>query len=425
MQTDPPCVMSVDNASVKGMDFSELIINDPDLWFVHWTEGKGELERQEIIDGSGDGDNNLNGLRENFIDVTPYVPLFRQFLERMKAKALLLDQAKKVQVELIMELFNSKRQAPYHYIIAAGDYWWDASDGTMYSATIPAIQNTVAKLNEVIGRLNGLVPSINSSDASIIAQSNSLVGAINANIVGPANNAFATIEQIHNNIDAYVVGPGNNVIGYINGVIVASMNGSLMKGLLTFPVGESMVNDYAARPGLASAVPGCVDGFNYIGDNPYACSYLSASFSPPAISWSNIGNVTTTNVQWIPIGSSTPVPVTPAESAAILQGITERTNQLNAIKNQKITEVNALTDVDDVIAYEVLEDWPETPLPPGYKAALTYSGSSSVAIIGTPQAPGGGGVPEAPSNGITYGRRNQIWNPVLALSGDVLDGGNF
>ena len=43
LQTDPPCVMSVDNASVRGMDFSELIIVDPDLWMVHWTEGKGEI----------------------------------------------------------------------------------------------------------------------------------------------------------------------------------------------------------------------------------------------------------------------------------------------------------------------------------------------------------------------------------------------
>lgn len=43
---------------------------------------------------------------------------------------------------------------------------------------------------------------------------------------------------------------------------------------------------------------------------------------------------------------------------------------------------------------------------------------------GAPGA-GGGGIPEAPEDDITYGRRNTVWTPALALSNDVLDGGNF
>ena len=37
----------------------------------------------------------------------------------------------------------------------------------------------------------------------------------------------------------------------------------------------------------------------------------------------------------------------------------------------------------------------------------------------------GGTFPEAPTDGVTYGRKNAAWNPSLAISGDILDGGNF
>jgi hypothetical protein len=40
-------------------------------------------------------------------------------------------------------------------------------------------------------------------------------------------------------------------------------------------------------------------------------------------------------------------------------------------------------------------------------------------------AGGGGGIPEAPITGIGYGRQNGAWTPVLMLTGDVLDGGNY
>jgi hypothetical protein len=35
------------------------------------------------------------------------------------------------------------------------------------------------------------------------------------------------------------------------------------------------------------------------------------------------------------------------------------------------------------------------------------------------------GLLDAPADGRSYGRRNAAWNPVLALSNDILDGGNF
>src|SRR5262245_62184599 len=102
------------------MDFSML---EPDVWMVHWQEGRGEIELQDV-----DTDENLNGLRENFYDITPYVPLFTQFMQRMHdVNDISLNEAKKIQVDLINQLFEAKRQLPINYQIVSGEYWWDGS----------------------------------------------------------------------------------------------------------------------------------------------------------------------------------------------------------------------------------------------------------------------------------------------------------
>ena len=48
-------------------------------------------------------------------------------------------------------------------------------------------------------------------------------------------------------------------------------------------------------------------------------------------------------------------------------------------------------------------------------------------VVGPPGTGGGGGggIDDAPVDNKSYGRRNNAWNAVLALTGDVLDGGNF
>ena len=181
LNTDPPQIFSVDNSAVRGMDFSAL---DPDVWMVQWTDGRGEIERQ---DANG---NNLNGLRETFIDVIPYCPLFQQFLTLLKAKGLLLPQAKKVQIELVVEVFNSKRQAPFHYPVAAGDYWWDATDETLTSSTAAGLQTATATLNALIDKVNELVSAIN---ANVVAGVNARVVAPGNSVIVQANSAYAVI----------------------------------------------------------------------------------------------------------------------------------------------------------------------------------------------------------------------------------------
>jgi hypothetical protein len=427
LQTNPPYLMSVDNASVSGMDFSNLLVAEPDLWMVHWLEGKGEIERIEL--DAANVASNLNGLRESFYDVTPYVDLFDQFLTLLQPKNLLLDQAKKVKIDLIKQLFESKRQMPFHYPIAAGDYWWDATDSGLFSSTAGGLQTTTVKVNEVIDRLNGLIGLITSYLVTPLNANNpthgNLISQINSNIQAAINGVFASMAgEVSTNITQV----GNLTITHINDTVLGvSGGGDTINGKLHntfFPAPDP--GFHAAAPGIDfdivhnSYTFGGISTYSITGVSPGAYSTFSA------IPWTNVSHVSPANAQWIPIGSTTPVNVTPDEQTAILKGIADRTNALFVIKNQKIGEVNALTTVGAVIAYDVLAGWPAIPVPPGYVLeAPVVPPSGGISIVGTPSSGGGGGIPEAPSNGVTYGRRNMAWNPALALSGDVLDGGTF
>jgi hypothetical protein len=429
LQTDPPRIMSVDNASVKGMDFSSLLVTHPDLWMVHWTDGMGEIERQDV-----DNDANLNGLREGFFDVTPYAPLFQQFLS--KVPGLLLNQAKKIQIDLIKQLFESKRQLPFHYVVSAGDYWWDATDETLYASTSAGLQNAIASINSIAVRLNSVVPALNANDAAIVADANAYVvgpgnnfiNQVNAWVVAPTNNGFDTIAAMFGADDANV-NQFNALVTYVNNTVLGTLLGD---GTLNPNDINNRLVSYGGAPmiGLSTGIAHSGQGMSYVGSNPYRLTAINQAFSvhaPAAVPWTALPNVTTSNVQWIPIGGSAPVNVTPAEQTAIMNGIAARTNALNVVRNAKIAEVNALTIVDAVINYDVLAGWPVIAVPPGYVQTASASRTSSATIIGTFTGgpPTGGGVPEAPSDGVTYGRRNAAWNPALALSGDILDGGNF
>ena len=366
---------SVDNAVVNGLDFSAL---PSDIWMVQWIDGKGEIERQV------DADTNDNGLREQFIDIIPYCEYFQQFLARVPR--LTLPQAKKVQIDLIKEIYNAKRQAPFHYPVAAGDYWWDATDDTLFASTVPALQNAITAINAAAAQVNALVNEIN---AKVVAPGDETITQINAYVVDRGNN--------------YVVAPGNNILSYLHGTLVPLINSQIVAPHNAL-CGE--VNGKASGPGwylteyINNALVGYRDydhpDYNTINnrlrtdapvmgfvvdiayhpnsfDNVVAPAYdvtnitfdsstfffpfvaLTTDFQP--ITLTPLPPVTTTNVSWIPIGATAPVPVTPAEAGAILQGIAARTNALNVKRNIKIGEVNALTEIQDVIDYDVTSGW--------------------------------------------------------------------
>jgi hypothetical protein len=327
----------VDNAVVSGLDFSGL---PTDVWMVQWVDGKGEIERQF------DKDTNDNGLRERFVDIIPYCGYFQDFLSLVKF--LTLPQAKKVQIDLINEVYNSKRQAPFYYPIAAGNYWWDATDDTLFSSTIPAIQNATASLNAAMAALNPVVAQINSNTVAIINQNagigNTLVAQINSNIVNYNNAMIPTFDAMGNALIAYV---NDTVLGTQAAGVINTVNYGLF-----LPGGSA---PEAHPPGIPYDIP----HYAVTWGNPY----YSAAVGPgtfnnaTAISYTPLPPVSVSNASWIPIGATAPVTVTPAEQAGIMNGIAARTNALNVKRNTKIGQVNALTTIAAVIAYDVTTGW--------------------------------------------------------------------
>jgi hypothetical protein len=371
LNTDNPKIFSVDNASVTGMDFSELLETIPDLWMVQWIEGKGELERQDV-----ENDRNLNGLRESFIDITPYTPLFQQFLEKLPG--LTLPQAKKIQIELIGEIYNAKRQAPFHYPVAAGNYWWDASDAASAVNPASSIQVVINSLNTLIGKVNALAGEINSI---VVTQTNANIAAkVNANVVTDVNtNIVAKLNDMVSHINANIVTPGNAFISDHNTYTVGVLNGSLVPYVNNTLVGNSAVSANTLNSKLQSTVfegvgitvpaPGLAGNIAVIGfgfpATGQAFSSLVDSFagvsgvtSIAGVNWSTMPTVgALPGGQFVPIGATAPVTLTSAEIAGIQNGIAARTNDLNIKKNRKIGEVNALTTIAAVIVYDVTAGW--------------------------------------------------------------------
>lgn len=378
----PNNAMAVDNQLCMGMDLSSI---PSDIFMVQWREGKGEIER-------GDGTNGTpsplyegigNGLREIFIDVTPYAPLFQQFLTRVPN--LTLPQAKKIQIDLIGVIFDSKRQAPFHYTVAAGDYYWDASDANMFSSLVPTVQNIIAKANETSTKLNSAFPAVNSNiveagntladvaNETVAAGDDDIVAGVNANVVAPSSTLVSAINSGASDpgaaltaaVNADIVTPLNNIISELNTMLLTD------EGRVT------QMNTELTAAQIAGGSGGLRTALAYLGSIVTAPTYVSAAFAEvgnylsniarrttPSIGhyftdipWTPIAALTGSNTAWIPVGGTVPVNVTAAEQAAIMQGVAARTNDLLVKKNTKIGEVNALTTIPAVIAYDVTTGW--------------------------------------------------------------------
>jgi hypothetical protein len=342
---------SVDNAAVRGMDFSAL---DPSVWMVQWIDGKGEIERQTV-----NGENE-NGLRERFIDVTPFAPYFQEFLERLPD--VTLPQAKKVQIDLINEIYNAKRQAPFHYPVAAGDYWWDASDASASVNSTPSIQVILNALNSLIAKVNTLAHEINSIvvtqvNANVVNGVNAtVVSGVNGNIVGGINAVIVTPgNALVAHINSQIIDVSNSLRGYIDGTLRAQVQSECRTG--TFNIGEQPYS--AAIPGIAQAgIPASNISFGALGDGFGAISGIGGIAGIAGINWTDQAAVgTLPGSSFIPIGNTTPVTLTAQEVSGIQSGIAARANSLNLKRNSKITAVNALITVPAVIAYDVTTGW--------------------------------------------------------------------
>jgi hypothetical protein len=114
-----------------------------------------------------------------------------------------------------------------------------------------------------------------------------------------------------------------------------------------------------------------------------------------------------------PVGTQPPIPpVVPAVPYELYPGppnYQPLDDDLTALS--RLTEINVIYFRDDAAL------WAPVIIGTG----LAFNGGTLEATGGG----GGGGIPEAPITGQTYGRINASWARVLAITGDVLDGGNF
>ena len=182
----------------------------------------------------------------------------------------------------------------------------------------------------------------------------------------------ASFAGIASEIGSNIVGTGNSTIAHINNTMLGVAIGP---GDPTNTINNKL-RDY--NPGGAERViPGLTadiahNGFSFYGVSTYGVSTYSITGIPGIsgtttitaaftdlnpIPWTSIGHVPVAIAEWIPIGATAPVPVTPDEQAAILSGIAARANDLNVKKNAKIAAITALTDIDDVIDYDVTAGW--------------------------------------------------------------------
>jgi hypothetical protein len=327
---------SVDNALVLGkMDFSTL---PSDLYMVHWIDGQGEIEYQDmtVTNPNGTVGANLNGLRTKFNDVIPYAPFFQQFLTLLPG--LLLVQAQQVQNDLIETIFETKNTAPFQYTVGGTSYAWDADDSSiaaMSSAVIPHTIGAIFTLGDNTGgTTNSLVSQINANYQTWHDQLNANYGTQAAN----DNN------QIINQVNVSVGNQYNAFFAYFNQTVLGDFN--IFGNTINYKL-------------VGSPPPGLVG--TGIPRNDYTMPAIPAAIAAMAVSLLSVTAGTigsgAISIPWLPSGGTVPVNLSAGDISGIMSGIASRRLDLQTTKNIKTNEVNALTTIAAVIAYDVTTGW--------------------------------------------------------------------
>lgn len=239
-------------------------------------------------------------LNQKIVDPSPYQSFLNLWATaRITATPPLgLADAKQIKLYLIGGLYDLKRQLPYHQAIAAGDFSWEANDGavaSMAAAGLPALyQATVAE-----------------------------------------NGGLSTwIADLNAQISAGIVAVGNDLVSFINYTVLGSLGDSqntLNNKLRSEPI------DQVAKPGLNADIALA------------AVTFYGPGGAPPA----SINGT----LSLIPIGGTVPVSLTLAEFMNLMQGIATRRSTLLATRGTKLAQVNALTTIASVIAYDATAGW--------------------------------------------------------------------
>jgi hypothetical protein len=351
--------MFVDDMWVAELDVSSL---PSDVTRVKWNGTDGWIKHVNAT------------LESRITDPSPYQPQLNAWTTARLSVTPppTLAEAKSIKITLIEQLFDLKRQAPFHYVVAAGDFMWEATDGAaagMAIATLPGLLATLTGTSDgtVVGKINTLADQIN---ANIVAPGNAFENQVNQWIVNPGNanwsegvSAFNSINSIFGQVNSNIAGPAGTFVSHYDGTVlglVGDGHNTINNKLQSSGPAGSPSN--VAAPGLDGQIPPSLVSISAIGPNPYNFTYtFTAVYYPTFV---NVSHASVTPdpsippIQWIPIGSATPVNLSATEMAGIMSGITSRRLSLQTTRVNKIAAVNALTTVQDVIAYDATTGWP-------------------------------------------------------------------
>lgn len=278
--------MGVDNSSINTMDFSSL---PADVSMIHWQEGRGEIEL-----------NSGPALHTIFYDVSPYCPLFQQFMTKLTG--LTLAQAQKIQTDLVSMLYNNKRQLPINYTVSAGNYNWSTLDADIAAMSMEAI------------------PFITGSSSSM------------------GSDLSGSIQALANSVNAMINVLNGSVIGTINGSVVDALNAGVMNAGYFLLASDDGSQAYAAGPGLSGAMPQIP--------------------TVPQVSVDGGGNGGgAADIPWYPMGAYEPVNLTMADMTGLMSAISARRSQLLFMKNWKSQVIAGYPTIEQVIDYSVTAGW--------------------------------------------------------------------
>jgi hypothetical protein len=305
-------------------------------------------------------------------DPSPYQPFINGWMTARSAQPVppTLAEAKTIKIELITSIFDAKRQAPFHYVVAAGDFMWEATDSAcagMSLATLPSLLGALTGTSDgtVVGKINALADQIN---AKIVAPGNAFENQVNQWIVNVCNanfssgnsafsninGTFGTLNTDMTNLSFFVSHWDTDILGLV-GDGKNTMNNKLQS---TAGIGSP---PNVAAPGFSAQVSPSGITVAGISTNPYNFTYTcTAVYYPTFVSVSHASATPDPSlppIQWTPIGHAA-VNLTATEMAGLSGGISTRRVNLHNTRVSKTNDVNALTTIAAVIAYDATAGWP-------------------------------------------------------------------
>jgi hypothetical protein len=261
--------------------------------------------------------NDRPALPAPFSDPSPYQSYFNAWITAAAAgsPALLLSQAQSLKAALVNSIYAMKRQLPCSVAVSAGTYPWDASDPAVARMALLAGLLYVDPLNTVIsagpgGGLTQLMVDLNTMVANLNVWAshfntlNSNMTTFNGNVASAINTWIGALQTTEG---------GGNIIGWAN------------------------PGSYSAPASPATTADTALGTF--------------------AETFSNVSAIKVPTIQLIPVGSSSPITLTPTDLQKVVIAMAAQNTKYQATSASKQAAVNALSTIAAVAAYDATAGW--------------------------------------------------------------------